>query len=342
MKKPKTAVLVLGYNSQKYLKDCFLSLTKAKTENIDLVYIDNNSGDNSLDYLRKNFPKVEILANRKNLGFAAGYNQAIKWAIKKGYDYLFLLNPDTITDQNCLRELAKKADQNTILQPLVLIHSRGKKTKLINTSGNNLNFLGMSYCGDYRHQKRFAREKEIVSASGAAMFAPATIFKKIGFLDGSFFMYHEDLDFCWRARLAGFEIKLIPKAIIWHKYNFGRNWGKFFYVERNRQMFLLKNFSAKTLLLVFPIWLINELAILFYALINGWFWLKIKSYFSFLKYFPQTLQSRSKIQIMRVKSDADLKKFISGKISFIEVKIPLLSLYNQITSKYWLNIKKLI
>ena len=137
------AIIIVGFNSKKYLSDCLRALRKAdKTDKTKVFFIDNDSSDESVLFIRKNFPEVMVIESKKNLGFAGGNNLGIEEAIKTGADHILLLNPDTIIDQNCLKVLESKADTQTILQPLILLHLDGKMTDLVNTSGNHLNFLG--------------------------------------------------------------------------------------------------------------------------------------------------------------------------------------------------------
>jgi len=329
------AIIIVGYNSKKYLTSCFSSVYQSTFKEFMIIFVDNNSTDDSANYIEKYFPKIAIIKNKKNFGFAKANNVGIRKAIKLGYRYFFILNPDTILDKNCIKNLLMQANQNTILQPLILLHKNGKKTNLINTSGNVLHYLGFSWCGDYfKNRSKFngIKEKEITSASGAGMLLPIKIFQATGGFDELFFMYYEDLDLCWRARMAGFNIKLSPQALMWHKYQFSKNKNKMFYAERNRLMFLLKNFSVKYLLLIFPIFIINEFCIILYSLLLGKFFDKIKSYFLIFI-------NRKKIKKIKFKnlneSFKKSKNLVYPKISFSEINTPLLVLYNILLKIYW-------
>jgi len=331
----KLAIVIVGYNSRDYLDECLESLKEARGAKT-IYYVDNNSTDDSLGFIKKKFPWVKIIVSKQNLGFAGGNNLGIKQAIEDGFEFLLLLNPDTIVDKSCLANLLQKADQATILQPLILLHQNSAKTDLVNTTGNHLNFLGFSYCSDFKVNMDQVKEKPITSASGAGLFIPAKVLKKIGFFDRDFFMYHEDLDLCWRARKAGYEIKIIPEAKLWHKYSFSRNKKKMYYAERNRLLFLLKNFSLKYLILIFPIFLLNELLMLIYSVISLWLFEKIKANLSALIMLPSILKKRSKIKkICRVKEEK-LKTYIKSDIEFSALGSTwLFTPYNLILTCYW-------
>jgi len=336
---PKVGIIIVGYNSKQYLPECFDSIYASTFPHFTLFFVDNHSSDQSVEFVQNHYPKAMVIRNIANLGFAEANNRGIKQALSQGADYVFLLNPDTVLDKKCLELLIDQANPKTILQPLVLLHD-GAKTDLVNTTGNHLNFLGISYVGDYRKNRSSITKTDIVSASGAAMLVPKEICQKIGLLEESFFMYVEDMDWCWRARIAGFQIVLAPHAYVWHKYRFLVNPKKFQWVERNRLLFLLRNFQGRTLLLITPAVLLNELLTILYAAKNGWLVSKLNSYRLVIGQLPQVMKARGRLR--RVKTDRDLKYLISSDLGFEEIKIPLLGPYNHFLRFYWALIYPLI
>ncbi len=332
-------IVIVGYNSKKHVDDCFLSILRSDYQKIRIIFVDNNSSDKSIEYVASKYPSVITIASSRNIGFAGANNLGIIEAKRIGAQYVFMLNPDAIIDDQCISNLVKNASPRVILQPLVLLHNK-TKTDLINSAGNRLNFLGISYCGDYKKNKATVKSGQIVSASGAAMFAPLKAICDIGMFDESYFMYHEDLDLCWRARIAGFEIELIANALVWHKYHFSRNSSKMYYFERNRLFFLLKNFQAKTLLLIAPMLLLHELLVCAYSIKASFLIAKLKSYFSIVLLMPTIIASRKLLK--RVQNDRSLKIFINDRIQFEEVTIPFIAVYNKILNGYWKIIFRLI
>jgi len=332
------SVIIVGFNSRKYMEDCLSSLLASTYKEFRAIFVDNNSSDDSIEYIKHNFPTVIVINSQRNLGFAGGNNLGIEEAIRLKSDYIFLLNPDTVTDKKCLETLIGKANKNTVLQPLILLHENNKKTNLINTTGNYLNFLGISYCSNYRKPLTIAKEQDIPTASGAAVLIPIEAIQRVGMFDESFFMYHEDVDLFWRMRLAGFNIKLIPEAKIWHKYSFSRNKSKIYYSERNRIIFLLKNFSTTYLIAIFPAMFINEIAILIFSIFNNTFFEKIKSYFFLIRALKSILKKRR----LNVSEGEDkiIKKYIRGEIDFSEVKVP--RFYSCLLDIYWKIIRPVV
>lgn len=329
------SIVIVGYNSQPHLKTCFDALYQSTTKDFSIIFVDNNSSDTSLAFIKKEYPNVIIIANNENHGFAKANNIGIARAIELKSEAVFLLNPDTAVDPHCLELLVKSSDEQSILQPIILLDPIARTTK-VNTTGGVLSILGFSYCSDYKAAATdFTEEMQRPVASGAAMFIPTPIIKRLGGFDEQFFMYHEDIDLSWRARLLGYDIRLIPAAKVWHKYSFGRNDQKLYQVERNRILFLLKNFSLRYWLLLLPLFLLTELATCCYLALTGQAGIKFKSYRSLIELWPKIQATRSIIQKSRQKSDRELAPLLADRVQFSEMVIPLLKPYNGLVGLYW-------
>jgi len=327
------AVVIVGYNSKEFLGECLQSVLDSSYNQLQVIFVDNNSSDGSAQYIKENFSDVLVLKSEKNVGFAGGNNLGIKKALELNSEYLFFLNPDTVIDKNCIKLLVEGTNHKSISQPLILLHQDGNKTNLINTWGNDLNYLGISYCSGYMTEQKKAKKSNIPLASGAAFLAPKEFFETNDGFDEDFFMYHEDVDLSWRAREAGYDIKLSPDAKVWHKYNFSRNKKKFFFIERNRLLFLAKNFQIKTILLILPALIIQELVTLIFSIFGGWLHYKIASFFSFLYLLPKIISKRKTINHKR--SDREIKKYLSTKINSPFIQAPGISIYNFWLKLYW-------
>ncbi|MCX6740924.1 MAG: glycosyltransferase family 2 protein [Candidatus Parcubacteria bacterium] len=235
----KIFVVIPYYNGREYLPDCFASLARQTLSPEKIIVIDNNSTDHSQDDLRQveqKYSLVRVIYNKDNLGFVGACNQGIELAMKDGADYIFLLNQDTICDPRCLEQLllAKESQPKIFaIQALLLCWPR---QDLIQTSGDHIHFLGFGYSGDYKLKILNYKLKiqQVTYASGAAMFLSAEAIKEVGLFDQDLFLYHEDLDLCWRARLSGYQIILAPQAIVYHKYTEGVVKNRWYWSERNR------------------------------------------------------------------------------------------------------------
>jgi len=136
---------------------------------------------------------------------------------------------------------------------------------------------------------------------------------------------------------------LAERAICYHDYHFRHNPKTYYWTEKNRLMFLWRNFEIKTLILIFPMWLIMDLGMLFYALVTGWFWQKIRAYGWFIRHWGKILKMRKKIQAERVVKDKELKKYLVAGIEFGGLENSVLKyIANPVLKFYWVIIRRFI
>lgn len=345
----KTAVIIVCYNGKEYLPDCLNSLEKQTLARglYNIIVVDNNSSDDSVAYIKNNFLQILLLENKENLGFAGGNNIGIKRAIEEGYEYIVLLNQDTIVDPNWLEELIKAAELD---EKVGLVQSRlmlWPATEKINSIGNEIHFLGFGFTGGYlqRLEDYPIKSNEITYASGAGMLVKRNVFEEAGLFDKEFFMYHEDLDLSWKARIKGYKIVLASNSVVYHKYEFSKSIAKYYYMERNRFIVLLENYKWLTLLLISPALAAMELGLFAFSFKNGWWKEKLKIYKYFLDYknLKNIFEKRKIIQANRRINDYEIIKNFTGKIKFQEINSPVLKYFaNPIFNAYWQVVKRLI
>ncbi|MDD5342166.1 MAG: glycosyltransferase family 2 protein [Patescibacteria group bacterium] len=337
---PPVAVIIVNWNGLSFLPDCLGSLTKTDypTECWRIILIDNDSSDGSKEWIQKHYPQITIVSNRQNLGFAKANNQGAGWAIEHGFKYVVFLNYDTTVEPAWLKELVAQAESENLIgsvQAKILLFN--DKTK-INTLGNKLQYLGFGYCGDYLKDEQTAptQSQQIAYPSGAAMLVKCEVLAKVGLFDEDLFMYHEDLDLGWRIWLAGYRVVNAPRSHVYHKYGFSRNPKKLFYLERNRHLVILKNYSLKTLILLSPAVALMEIGMLGYSLVSGWFIPKLRSYGDIFRELRRTLAKRKNIQSRRLITDREFARHLSTGISFEEFRSPLVRwILNPLLWLYW-------
>ena len=349
---PHVAVMIITYNAQQYLGDLFVSLAKTDypQDKLHVVVLDNASGDGTAQTIRASYPKVHVITSLENTGFAKGNNIAAAFAQAWNPKYLVLLNHDTEVGPLWLVNLVRTADSDStigIAQSLLLLHPQ---KNLINSLGNEIHFLGFGYSRGYREPYRAIeppsyQATEIPYASGAAMLLRNEVYKKIGLFDERFFMYHEDLDLGWRARLWGYRIVLAPSSVVYHKYLFSKSITKYYWMERNRFITLLQNYHILTMVLVAPFLLCMELGLLFQSLRKGWWREKLRVYQYFLKLenWHAILSARKEIQRNRVISDREATRLFTGRIWYQEIHSPLLTyIANPFFNTVWWILRKMI
>jgi len=234
----KLFILVLNLNGKKETLECLSSLQKAKV-NANIVVIDNGSTDNSVREIKKQFPKIKIIENKKNLGFAGGNNVGIRYALKNGAEDVILLNNDTIVASGSIESLVK--NRSDIAGAVLKFRRRGK---VIYDLGGHIDWwIGRAVHKEVKSRKDIVpKTPDYVSA--AAMRIRRNVIEKIGLLDENFFIYYEDADFCARARKAGFSIAIEPKSIVFHKlsaFKGRRSFFNLYYNLRSNLLFINKN-----------------------------------------------------------------------------------------------------
>ena len=340
------AIIIPSYNGMKYLPDFLSSLSETDYPKklLKVLIIDNNSSDGSVDYIKNNYPQIEIIRNAKNLGFTEGNNIGYVWAVDQNVDYLVLLNQDTIVDKEWLNHLVTDAQRHNVaaVQSKLMLYP---ETNLLNSYGNAIQFLGFGYCNNYRQLDKPGTEPfEVPYPSGAACLLKMSVLAKTGLFYSRLFMYHEDVDLGWKLRLAGYKVLLEPKSIVYHKYSFSKAKYKFYYLERNRYFVMLKNYKLATLIIFAPALIAMELGMIFFSLMNGWFKEKISGWGSLIWQLPAILRDRFKTQFkLRQVKDKEILRLFTGSIKFQDVKNPLLVyVANPIFEVYFWLAKKII
>jgi GT2 family glycosyltransferase len=322
---PLVSILIVTHNSAPYLMACLKSLIKITYPKYEIIIVDNASTDETVSIIESiKSNNILLIKNSQNKGYAAANNQA---AAKAHGSYLFILNPDTIVDSAFLEPLVACSESNpktAVCQPLVLLFDK----KTINLTGKVTHFLGFDWIRDYRSTTIPVKSK-LYSCSGSGFLIRTNVFATLGGFDKHYFMYYEDSDLSWRLQLAGFNIYFIPESKLYHDYKYIPNEEyqplkqKLFYIERNRLMTVLKNYSLKTLILIFPLSLSVELGLLLLATSQGWGMTKLKTYKSLIQQIPYLLSERKRISALRIKSDAYLVRHCESQITFEKFAPPI-------------------
>jgi len=259
MQKAKVFIVILNYNGGDDLRKCLDSVYKLNYPNFEVVVIDNDSDDNSFEEARRRFRKFHFIKNSRNLGFSAGNNVAIKWVLEKMADYVFLLNNDAVIEKNTLKKLVRVMEQNDKMGIVSPIIYKGKSKKVW-FAGGKINWWKMRTEHKTRNIKRRVwnienkiwsmKYKTAVSNSefygtdyitGCAMLIKRDVFAEIGLLDEDFFLYYEDADFSWRARMAGFKLGVLPKTAVYHFEKSLENPKKIYWLVLSGILFFKKN-----------------------------------------------------------------------------------------------------
>lgn len=220
----KIVASIVSYNTKDLLRDCINGLLAQKSDHqIEAWVIDNASSDGSIEMLQKEFPNIKAIASHINHGFAKGHNMILK---KADSDYFLVLNPDTILPKDAIAKMLQFMEDNPdcgIASPSIE-DSNGQPQS---TAGDfpvglaliawlfNLEKIG-SLPNFHKSNIDIVRDNAVGWVTGACMVVDAKVFKQVGYFDEDYFMYFEDVDFCYRASKANFAIKIIPNLVIRH------------------------------------------------------------------------------------------------------------------------------
>ncbi len=215
------AIVILNWNGEKYLRK-FLPSVIEHSEGARVIVADNGSTDSSLEVLRNEFPKVEVITLDRNYGFAEGYNRALSQISSK---YYVLLNSDVEVTADWLTPMvtAIESDEKiAAIQPKILSYDNKKLFEHAGASGGFIDSLGFPFCrgrimGSCEVDSgQYDDRREIFWASGAALFIRSEVYHRAGGLDSLFFAHMEEIDLCWRVKRLGYKVIVEPQSTVYH------------------------------------------------------------------------------------------------------------------------------
>jgi GT2 family glycosyltransferase len=258
--KIKTAVVVLNWNGKAWLEKFLANLVKHSQEATVFV-ADNDSTDDSVDFVKSNFPSVKIIINASNGGYAKGYNDALK---QIDAEYFVLINSDIEVTDGWLSPITDLMDSDKKIaacQPKVLDYNNRSKFEYAGASGGFIDNLGYPFCrgrifDDIEQDKgQYNNAIEVFWATGACLFVRASHYDEVGGLDEDFFAHQEEIDLCWRLKNKGYKIMVQPKSVIYHVGGGTLNAGSPFKSHlnfRNNLFMLFKNLPTYSLFITIP------------------------------------------------------------------------------------------
>jgi GT2 family glycosyltransferase len=240
-----------------------------------------------------------------NLGYSAGANLG---AQRANGDWLLLLNPDVVTEPDCVELLLAAADERTGIVGAQVLLPDGR----VNAGDNPLHVTGISWSGRYLESAEDGRPRSVAVASGAALLVRRSAWDAVGGLSEPFFLYHDDVDLAWRVRLAGWDVRFQPRARVRHEYAFDKGAEKWFWLERNRAWTVLCNYDGRTLALMAPVLVAAEGAVLARALAEGWWREKFRAWAAVLRATLAIARRRRAVQATRRVGDAEIVGHMTG------------------------------
>ena len=305
--KIKTAVVVLNWNGKAWLEKFLANLVKHSQESTVFV-ADNASTDDSVDFVKSNFPSVKIIINASNGGYAKGYNDALK---QIDAEYFVLINSDIEVTEDWLSPIINLMDADSNIaacQPKLLDYNNRNMFEYAGASGGFIDNLGYPFCrgrifDDIEQDNgQYNDAIEVFWATGACLFVRSTSFNEVGCLDEDFFAHQEEIDLCWRLKNKGYKIMVQPKSVVYHVGGGTLNAGSPFKTHlnfRNNLFMLFKNLPTFSLFTTIPTRLLLD-GVAALTFLNKPKGLKhvlaiAKAHFTFYFEIPKLIAKRQKI-----------------------------------------------
>ena len=299
------SVIIVNWNGKKWLQKCLSSLSSQTYKKLEIIVVDNNSSDHSIDFVKRNFPHVKIIKCKQNFGFATANSIGIKSSKGK---YIILINNDTWIERDFVEQLSSfyLSHNYDIVAPVEHTYDKKKRIDLVST----IDFTGSAayYFPKNIHTKLFY-------LSGVCLFFLKTFYKETLGLDNNFFMYFEDVDWFWRLTLLGKKFARADNISLYHNgvgsTGAGIKYNMFLWRNQNILQMLIKNYSAFSLIFILPLYFIQNVFEMVFFLIIG----KPKISYTYLlgwtfniKHMKIILRERKWIQRNRRVSDIEIIK----------------------------------
>jgi GT2 family glycosyltransferase len=345
----RTTIAVVTHDSAPHIGPCLASLERELEQEPEasILVVDNASRDGTAELVRAASGRVELIVNASNGGFGAACNQAIRRAHAAGSEFVYLLNPDTVVAPSFLRAALEVASRDAAIAAVQSLLLLDPEPELLDSAGNRLHFLGFGYCALHRRPRAEAPADpvEIAFPSGAGVLLRVDALLRIGLLRDDLELFCEDLDLGWRLRLAGYRSLLAPRSVVRHRHDFLRHREKYFFLERNRFLVLLANYSARSLLLLGPLLAVNEVAILAISCAQGWWREKLRSWDALLRpaAWRQTRAARARVAAIRAVPDREVARWFTPRMELDTMGgVVLRRIVNPILSGLWAIVRPLL
>jgi len=219
-KSPHIAVVIVNWNRRDLTLEAIASVEAQNCAPVSVILVDNGSNDGSADAAEQAFPKIKVIRNDRNLGFAGGNQQGIEAALAIGADYILFLNNDATADPGCLKsltELLESRPKAAAAAPFIVYSSTPDKLWF----GGGEVALWRLWVGHRHLREQFRRDEFLPRQSdyltGCALMARASLLAELGGFDPGYILYSEDVDLSLRFRQAGWELWVTPEAVVRHQ-----------------------------------------------------------------------------------------------------------------------------
>ncbi len=274
---PSVAIVILNWNGKHFLEKFLPSVLASQYENLSVIVADNASTDDSLSFLRKNYPQIRLLLSDTNEGFSKGYNSALKRAEA---DYYILLNSDVEVSEGWIAPVISLMESDkkiSACQPKILSFDKKDQFEYAGAAGGWIDSLGYPFTRGRifetceKDTGQYNDTRQIFWATGACLFVRGSVFHEMNGFDEYFFAHQEEIDLCWRMQRAGYTIYAVPSSKVYHVGGGTLPMGdrkKVFLNFRNNLVMMTKNLPAGEIFRKIPVRIFLDMIAAYRALID--------------------------------------------------------------------------
>ena len=335
---PTVSVVTVAYGAEPWLERSVVACLESLDEQVEVVLVDNGCTDGAVDRLEA-VDGVRVLRPDDNTGFAGGCAEGA--AVARG-SVLAFINPDAVVEPECLHALAEEVRTGTGIATASVRLSEAPDR--LNSAGNVVHFLGLSWSGAFDEPASdHTVRREVVAASGAGMAMDRGLYERLGGFEPEFFAYQEDADLSVRCWQAGRPVVYVPGAVVVHRYEFSRNTGKFYLLDRNRLIFVLSTYSGPMLALLAPLLVVQELAIWALAAKEGWLPEKRRSVAWVARHLGWVRRRRQSVSALRTAPDSSWIGLLSVDLTPGNMPTPdVVARLGRVLGAYWKAVCRLL
>ncbi|WP_213450192.1 glycosyltransferase family 2 protein [Rhizomonospora bruguierae] len=329
---PRVTAVMLAYGAEPYLPEAARAVLASTGVDVDLVLVDNGCTTDGVDVV-KGLPGARVLRPARNTGYAGGCRVG---AAEATGDVLVFVNSDAIVAPGALASLAAAVADPAVGGAMASVRL-ASDPDLINTAGNPLHFMGLSWAGgNGSPATRFATRRPVPSLSGCCFAIRRELWVELDGFAEEYFAYHEDTELSLRLWQRGLRAEYIPDAVAVHHYEFSRNALKQYLVERNRLITLFTAYQAGTLTVLAPMIVVTEGALLVASLLGGWSGPKVRGWGWLWRNRAWLRARRAHLRRERTVPDAALAHLMTATVDPSNVEAPPgIGAYNVLARLYW-------
>jgi GT2 family glycosyltransferase len=344
MKNPPVSISVINYNGERFVKECFSAIFELDYPEFDVIMVDNGSTDSSVSLVQKKFPQVKVYILPENRGPNPARNFALLNARNR---YLFLLDNDAIVTNDCLSKLMSTLSSfpdAAICSPLIVDRENPLRVQY---GATHIHYIGQAIIGKNRDmdcdQKN--RISLATTVNGTALLIDRSLSNQVGFFDEEMFFGWTDGDYSFRMTAAGLRCIVLKNAKVLHQFK-KRNKSVVFHQVKNRWVFILKNYSWLTLVVISLPLFFYEIMLLGFLLTKGHLKDYLMANYDVVRSLPRIMEKRT--SSLRVKCIADYDLLTSGDfvssqfISLNTFQRFIVSIVNKFFDSYWNLVKRFL